>query len=66
MLTWETTPELSCAERSAFGLDLGFADVAAAEDWLGSSWAELAEAGVTAVTLVDGGEAVMGPMSLDA
>lgn len=37
-----------------------------AESWLGEAWAELADAGVTAVTLYDGEQAVYGPMSLSA
>ena len=36
-----------------------------AESWLGESWRELAEAGVGAVTLVEGARAVYGPMSLE-
>ncbi len=36
-----------------------------AETWLGETWRELAAAGVVAVTLVDDGRDVYGPMSLE-
>jgi hypothetical protein len=35
-----------------------------AEAWLGESWADLADLGVDAVTLVHDGVPVYGPMSL--
>lgn len=35
-----------------------------AESWFGAQWPDLREAGVDAVTLLDGGEKVYGPMSL--
>ena len=35
-----------------------------AESWLGENWRELADAGVAAVTLVDGTTVVYGPMPL--
>ncbi len=35
-----------------------------AESWLGEHWRELAEEGVASVTLLNGGTAVYGPMSL--
>ena len=37
-----------------------------AESWLGESWRELAESGVGAVTLLEDGREVYGPMSLDS
>ena len=37
-----------------------------AETWIGESWRELSEAGVDAVTLLDGDREVYGPMSLQA
>lgn len=37
-----------------------------AEAWLSESWAELADAGVTQVTLLEGDRVVYGPMSLEA
>lgn len=42
-----------------------FPTQAEAEAWLGESWAELRESGVLAVTLVEDGREVYGPMSLD-
>lgn len=41
-----------------------FPTQAEAEAWLGESWAELADLGVEAVTLVRDGVPVYGPMSL--
>ena len=41
-----------------------FEDQAEAEDWLGRKWPSLLDAGVEAVTLLDGDDAVYGPMSL--
>jgi hypothetical protein len=35
-----------------------------AESWLGEEWRELREAGVSAVTLLENGTKVYGPMSL--
>lgn len=35
-----------------------------AESWLGENWRELADAGVAAVTLLDGSSVVYGPMPL--
>lgn len=35
-----------------------------AESWLGEEWPELAEVGVSAVTLLEGDREVYGPMSL--
>ena len=37
-----------------------------AESWLGEAWSELADEGVDAVTLFEGGREVYGPMSLEA
>ena len=42
-----------------------FTSQADAETWLGETWRELAEAGVTSVTLLDDG-AVVYPMSLES
>ena len=36
-----------------------------AETWIGEVWPELHEAGVAAVTLLDGDREVYGPMSLE-
>ena len=41
-----------------------FASQADAESWVGEIWAELAEAGVAAVTLLEHDREVYGPMSL--
>lgn len=43
-----------------------FLTQADAESWVGEVWAELAEQGVGAVTLLDGDREVYGPMSLAA
>lgn len=43
-----------------------FPSQADAEAWFSESWAELAEAGVSSVTLQCNGVDVYGPMSLDA
>ena len=43
----------------------GFLTQAEAEDWIGVTWRELREAGVSAVTLHEDGRVVYGPMSLD-
>ena len=43
-----------------------FASQADAESWVGEIWAELAEAGVAAVTLIEAERVVYGPMSLHA
>ena len=37
-----------------------------AESWVGEFWSELAEEGVTTVTLFEGDREVYGPMSLEA
>lgn len=41
-----------------------FDDRDEAETWLGERWADLLDAGVDQVTLLDGEERVLGPMSL--
>lgn len=48
------------------GLATGFESQAAAEGWLTSAYAELAEQGVRAVSLYEEDRLVYGPMSLDA
>ena len=42
----------------------GFPSQADAESWIGEEWARLLEAGVDAVTLLEGERVVYGPMSL--
>ena len=46
--------------------DQRFASQADAESWVGEVWAELATAGVDAVTLFEHDREVYGPMSLSA
>jgi hypothetical protein len=46
--------------------DQRFASQADAESWVGEIWAELADAGVQAVTLFELERQVYGPMSLQA
>lgn len=46
--------------------DQRFASQADAESWVGEIWTELAESGVTAVTLFEHDRQVYGPMSLRA
>jgi hypothetical protein len=46
--------------------DQRWASQADAESWIGEVWAELASAGVDAVTLFEHDRAVYGPMSLSA
>jgi hypothetical protein len=46
------------------GPRVAFADQTAAEDWFGSAWVELREAGVARVTLLRSESEVYGPMSL--
>ena len=43
-----------------------FASQADAESWVGEIWADLAELGVAAVTLMETDRVVYGPMSLSA
>ena len=43
-----------------------FASQADAESWVGEIWADLAELGVDAVTLMEADRVVYGPMSLHA
>jgi hypothetical protein len=43
-----------------------FVSQADAESWVGEIWSDLAEQGVTGVTLFEGDRAVYGPMSLSA
>ena len=43
-----------------------FSNQSDAESWVGETWAELADAGVDAVTLLEHDRQVYGPMSLHA
>ena len=44
----------------------GFPSQGDAESWIGETWRELLERGVDAVTLLEDGRVVYGPMSLHA
>jgi hypothetical protein len=46
------------------GRELRFTSQGDAESWIGESWRVLVEAGVDAVTLLEGDREVYGPMSL--
>jgi hypothetical protein len=46
------------------GAPEGFPAQSDAESWIGETWAALLEAGVDAVTLLEGERVVYGPMSL--
>jgi hypothetical protein len=46
------------------GRELRFPSQGDAETWVGEMWRDLAEAGVDAVTLLEGDREVYGPMSL--
>lgn len=55
------------AELSGEGLPTtGFPTQSDAENWFGESWRDLAERGVSAVTLHRDGAKVYGPMSLES
>ena len=55
------------AEVSAEGLPTeGFPSQGDAESWIGEAWRDLLERGVDAVTLLEDGRVVYGPMSLHA
>ena len=64
---WWRLEDASGAEVEAVEYaDQRFASQADAESWVGEIWAELAEAGVDAVTLFEHDRQVYGPMSLHA
>lgn len=56
--------DLTEDDLGALGLDREFEDQATAERWLADHWAELADAGVTSVSLFRADLLVYGPMSL--
>ncbi|SDB80108.1 hypothetical protein GA0111570_101383 [Raineyella antarctica] len=64
--TWATTPVLDEATAADLGLATGFPDQSAAEAWFSEHWTELDDAGIEAVTLLEAGTVVYGPMSLSA
>ncbi|GAA2100630.1 hypothetical protein GCM10009841_15530 [Microlunatus panaciterrae] len=51
-------------DAAGLGLEQTFPAQGDAESWLGEAYPELAEAGVTAVSLFEGDRLVYGPMSL--
>jgi len=51
-------------EHDPSGRELRFPSQGDAETWVGESWRHLADAGVDAVTLLEGDRVVYGPMSL--
>ncbi|WP_205473554.1 hypothetical protein [Nocardioides sp. SYSU D00038] len=65
---WWRLEDASGAEVAVEGelADQRFASQADAESWVGEIWAELAAAGVAAVTLHELDRRVYGPMSLSA
>lgn len=60
---WQPTGGVA-SELADAGLDPRFDDQATAEAWLGEFYDDLAEAGVTDVTLYEEDRLVYGPMSL--
>jgi hypothetical protein len=66
-LTWRWRLESAEGDEVAVGDPYGdqrFPSQSDAESWVGEVWAELADRGVEAVTLLDGDRPVYGPMSL--
>lgn len=57
--TWEYEPDNTGADPAGT-----FGSQSDAESWLGESWRTLAAAGVTAVSLINDGQKVYGPMPL--
>lgn len=64
-LTLSPTSQATPEDLSAAGFDQTFDDQAQAEAWLGEYYLDLQEYGVAEVTLIEGGQAVYGPMSLE-
>jgi hypothetical protein len=62
--TWRLENSEGSELRSAAGLAPEFPTQADAESWIGETWRELLEQGVDAVTLLENGAVVYGPMSL--
>jgi hypothetical protein len=64
---WWRLEDAAGAEVSAQGVESpDFPSQSDAESWVGEAWRELLEAGVDAVTLLEGDREVYGPMSLHA
>lgn len=62
--TWQVTG-LSPTDAAELGVGQPFDTQAQAEDWLGVFYTDLAEAGGTAVTLLNVDRVVYGPMLLE-
>jgi len=60
--TWRYLDEQGASLRDPASLE--FPAQADAESWVGEEWPALADAGVAAVTLLEGDREVYGPMSL--
>ncbi|MCL1841971.1 MAG: hypothetical protein FWF75_09575 [Propionibacteriaceae bacterium] len=63
--TWTFEPEWDESALADLDLDRGFDTREDAQEWLSQAWADLADAGVTDVTLLDGTMPVY-TMSLDS
>jgi hypothetical protein len=61
--TWQYE---TAGESALAGTSEPFPSQSDAESWLGEQWRDLAEQGVTAVTLFEDARVVYGPMSLSA
>jgi hypothetical protein len=57
--TWQYEPDTNTAEEAS-----SFTSQSDAESWLGEAWRQLAEAGVTGVSLFSDGNKLYGPMPL--
>lgn len=66
MYRWSYEPSPDPVDAADLGLDQVFPTQADAEAWLAASYEELADAGVSSVTLLEGDRVVYGPMSLEA
>jgi len=66
MYRWLPSPEVAPEQLDALGLQQAWERQQAAEEWLTGAYSDLLDAGVTAVSLVEEGRLVYGPMSLEA
>lgn len=64
--TWGTDPELDDETAASLAVTTAFPSQASAEAWFSQHWPELEDAGVEAVTLLEDGVTVYGPMPLSA
>ncbi|WP_194793109.1 DUF3043 domain-containing protein [Raineyella fluvialis] len=64
--SWTTDPALDPATATSLGVSTTFGTQAEAEAWFAEHWTDLDEAGVIAVSLLDGQAVVYGPMPLSA